>query len=96
MFHKPVNQGKICLLRFPKQENTKEHRFQEIQLNPFPNKPWFLRVCSLSLLKSAGKKEITRYTQGRQQVSFCGNGLKHLSDEIYGLQHVKRDNHMSQ
>ena len=26
-------------------------------LNPFPNKPWFLCVCSLSLLKTPGKKE---------------------------------------
>ena len=26
--------------------------------NPFPNKPWFLRVCSTSLLKTLGKGEI--------------------------------------
>ena len=26
-------------------------------LNPFPNKPWFLRVCSTSLLKSLREKE---------------------------------------
>ena len=25
--------------------------------NPFPNKPWFLRVCSSSLLKTLGEKE---------------------------------------
>ena len=25
--------------------------------NPFPNKPWFLRVCSKSLLKTLQKKE---------------------------------------
>ena len=25
--------------------------------NPFPNKPWFLRVCSLSLLKTLWEKE---------------------------------------
>ena len=25
--------------------------------NPFPNKPWFLRVCSASLLKTLWKKE---------------------------------------
>ena len=25
--------------------------------NPFPNKPWFLRVCSTSLLKTMWKKE---------------------------------------
>ena len=26
-------------------------------LNPFPNKPWFLRVCSTSLLKTMWEKE---------------------------------------
>ena len=26
-------------------------------LNPFPNKPWFLRVCSASLLKTLREKE---------------------------------------
>ena len=25
--------------------------------NPFPNKPWFLRVCSMSLLKTLWEKE---------------------------------------
>ena len=25
---------------------------QNVYLNPFPNKPWFLRVCSTSLLKT--------------------------------------------
>ena len=29
----------------------------EIVLNPFPNKPWFLRVCSTSLLKTLWEKE---------------------------------------
>ena len=26
-------------------------------LNPFPNKPWFLRVCSISLFKTMWEKE---------------------------------------
>ena len=26
-------------------------------LNPFPNKPWFLRVCCTSLLKTLWEKE---------------------------------------
>ena len=26
-------------------------------VNPFPNKPWFLRVCSISLLKTLWEKE---------------------------------------
>ena len=29
----------------------------ESYLNPFPNKPWFLRVCSTSLLKILWEKE---------------------------------------
>ena len=29
----------------------------EIQLTPFPNKPWFLPVCSTSLLKTLWEKE---------------------------------------
>ena len=28
-----------------------------IPFNPFPNKPWFLRVCSTNLLKTLWKKE---------------------------------------
>ena len=34
--------------------------FQEhllLLINPFPNKPWFLRVCSTSLLKTLWEKE---------------------------------------
>ena len=27
------------------------------RINPFPNKPWFLRVCSISLLKTLWAKE---------------------------------------
>ena len=28
-----------------------------MHFNPFPNKPWFLRVCSTSLLKTLWEKE---------------------------------------
>ena len=31
--------------------------FEISALNPFPNKPWFLRVCSTSLLKTLWEKE---------------------------------------
>ena len=31
------------------------------KLNPFPNKPWFLRVCCTSLLKTLRKGEIAHY-----------------------------------
>ena len=30
---------------------------QRISFNPFPNKPWFLRVCSTGLLKTLWEKE---------------------------------------
>ena len=30
---------------------------KEISLKPFPNKPWFLHVCSTSLLKTLWEKE---------------------------------------
>ena len=33
--------------------------FQKV-LNPFPNKPKFLHVCSTSLLKTLGEEEIAR------------------------------------
>ena len=29
----------------------------ELTINPFPNKPWFLRVCSTILLKTLREKE---------------------------------------
>ena len=32
--------------------------FADDHFNPFPNKPWFLRVCSTSLIKTLGKGEI--------------------------------------
>ena len=31
--------------------------YSNIWFNPFPNKPWFLRVCSTSLLKTLWEKE---------------------------------------
>ena len=31
--------------------------FRQTALNPFKNKPWFLHVCSTSLLKTLRKKE---------------------------------------
>ena len=33
------------------------YEFQRYFCNPFPNKPWFLRVCSTSLLKTQWEKE---------------------------------------
>ena len=31
--------------------------FQPVIFNPFPNKPWFLLVCSINLLKTLREKE---------------------------------------
>ena len=51
---------------FSSEENKLNHavkkkglgwRNQRIFVMPFPNKPWFLRVCSTSLLKTLWKKE---------------------------------------
>ena len=45
----------------PLNENTNIIQGDEaefaIKINPFPNKPWFLRVCSTSLLKTLWEKE---------------------------------------
>ena len=35
----------------------KLNNVHEVCINPFPNKPWFLRVCSTSLLKTQWEKE---------------------------------------
>ena len=34
-----------------------ELRLPSSKLNPFPNKPWILRVCSTSLLKTLWEKK---------------------------------------
>ena len=33
------------------------NKMEAIRVNPFPNKPWFLRVCSADLLKTLWEKE---------------------------------------
>ena len=40
---------------FMKLSSAKSSNLEEF--NPFPNKPWFLRVCSISLLKTLREKE---------------------------------------
>ena len=37
--------------------STPEQNFRPVPVNPFPNKPWFLRVCRTSLLKTQWEKE---------------------------------------
>ena len=42
----------------PKENNLQKHcRKMKKKINPFPNKPWFLRVCNGSLLKTLWEKE---------------------------------------
>ena len=53
---KEENAGYQHLLLFP-QDFHKQHRIVFQNVNPFPNKPWFLRVCSTSLLKTLWEKE---------------------------------------
>ena len=38
-------------------ENETSNLFSQTSSNPFPNKTWFLRVCSINLLKTLWKKE---------------------------------------
>ena len=37
--------------------SAKQHNFKLFQINPFPNKPWFLRICSTSLMKTLWKQK---------------------------------------
>ena len=49
-------------------------------VNPFPNNPWFLRVCSTSLLKTLGKGEIAC----NRQFSFS-HSLFYLFEELSAI-----------
>ena len=51
-FHKIQN----CHLQTPSVWNSLEFVFWQ-RVNPFPNKPWFLHVCSTSLMKTLWEKE---------------------------------------
>ena len=51
LFRKGLNSSK------PKELADDNLKFDEKRLNPLPNKPWFLHVCSTSLLKTLGEKE---------------------------------------
>ena len=41
----------------PVSSSFKSSSANSFSFNPFPNKPWFLRVCSTSLLKTLWEKE---------------------------------------
>ena len=57
--HKISNSGFYVKLKSVVDQNSRPYFFFiKIQLfNPFQNKPWFLRVCSTSLLKTMREKE---------------------------------------
>ena len=67
-------------------------------LNPFPNKPWFLCVCSRSLENSVGKGEIARSEQSPFPTLFStrlknfppfSSNLKLLSAKSFSLEESK-------
>ena len=47
----------FCYCRFTAEDQAKDHSYCQDTINPFPNKPCFLRVCSTSLLKTQWEKE---------------------------------------
>ena len=47
----------VCYRRWLKKPNLIRTGIKVVCFNPFPNRPWFLRVCSTSLLKTAWEKE---------------------------------------
>ena len=38
-------------------KNYRQELSRLVHINPFPKKPWFLRVCRTNLLKTLGEKE---------------------------------------
>ena len=53
--------------------------YQHFLLNPFPNKPWFLRVCSTSFLKTLWEKEKLLVTSNFSFSHSVLNPFKQLS-----------------
>ena len=49
-----LKESKICRLGKVKEISNQRLCYFNSFLNPFPNKPWFLHVCSTSLLKTLG------------------------------------------
>ena len=56
--------------------------------NPFPNKPWFLRVCGTRLLKTLWEKEKLLKTLIENFLSFPSN-LKLSSANSFSLEETK-------
>ena len=57
-------------------------------INPFPNKPWFLHVCSTSLLKTLCEKEKLLVTSNSSFSHINLNPFGNLSDIFIKLQIV--------
>ena len=56
-----------------------------MQLNPLPNKPWFLRVCVTSLLKTQWEKEkllVTSKFSFSQKVFYPSEELSTICNEF--------------
>ena len=56
----PVHLSMLSWKFFNKSTYTQPMELQgpHIQVNPFPNKPWFVCVCSMSLLKTMWEKKL--------------------------------------
>ena len=46
-----------CVFHVYKDQIVNNNHYDILRCNPFPNKPWFLQVCSTSLLKTQWEKE---------------------------------------
>ena len=56
-FNQSINLSISQLIDGPSRTNLQTTDKVHVSLNPFPNKPWFLCVCSTSLLKTLLEKE---------------------------------------
>ena len=59
-YHVILHGNKVFIMKSYSPSKTKTTSFMSslvTRINPFPNKPWFLRVCSTCLLKTLREKE---------------------------------------
>ena len=60
----------VTLLRFCR-TNRVETQYMYLFINPFSNKPWFLRVCRTSLLKTQWENETSNFSFSHFWRTFC-------------------------
>ena len=53
-----------------------------LPFNPYPNKPWYLRVCSRNLLKTLWKKEKLLVTSNFSLLHSVFHPFRELSDNF--------------